>query len=344
VLLAAVGGAFAFQIPEESTLDRRGIPDPSLVLSHAPVDVDTLAKASGARVGWDRFRAEKAGAWRVVLDGPAGVPLLVEGSGIPWSVRPSLETLPALEHSLRTFAAGHRDLLGADDAELVLDAEATVPLGPDTFQVVFERAVRGVPVRGDRYVFLFGHENLVAFGASRWTPVDAGTVPTLDADAALEVLAAYGGAATRAEVELLVPPHLELVPRAGAGRSSALVWSLVLSFPGERGTWVGLVDAHDGEVRAFFDDTRYARVKGGIQPESGDGYCPSGCQQPNYPMPYARVTVNGSPVIANNMGLFTRHPPGLTATTEPTIPTVRISDSSRGHQRERHRDAKHRPR
>src|SRR6185503_3727784 len=114
-------------------------------------------------------------------------------------------------------------------------------------------------------------------------------------------LAAYAGATTLADVVPLAEPKLEVVPRAGAGKSSALVWTLVVSFAGERGTWVGLVDAHDGEVRGFFDDDRYAQVKGGIYPESGNGQCPGGCQQPNYPMPFAQVHVNGSFVNANTM-------------------------------------------
>ena len=326
--LSALGGVFAFQIPEESRLDRRAIPDPSLVLPQTAVDVQSLAKGSGARAAWDRFLAEKAGPWRVMLDGPAGAPLLVEGPPIPWSVHASLESLPALERSLRAFAASHRDLLLADDAELVLDPDATGPMGgPDGFQVVFSRAVRGVPVRGDRYVFLLGRDNLVTFGASRWTRVDAGTVPTLDAGQALEALAAYAGAASLAEVQSIAEPRLELVPRAGAGKSSALVWTLVLSFAGERGTWVGLVDAHDGQVRGFFDDVRYAQVKGGIHPESGDGACPSGCQQPNFPMPFARVTLDGAVINTNTMGLFTCQPAGATATTELLSATVRISDA-----------------
>jgi hypothetical protein len=329
-LLAACGAAFAFQIPEESRLDRLAIPDPSLVTPHASLGLADVAEGSGMRVAWDRFRTDKAGGWRVVLDGRSGAPLLVEGSGMRWPVRASAEALPALESSLRAFLVENRDLLQADDAELVLDPEATAPLGPDTFQVVFSRAVGGVPVRGDRYVFVLGYGNLVAFGASRWTRIDANTLPTLSADLAADALAAYAG--TRGEVELLAAPHLELIPLPaqgglGAGYTSALVWQVVLSFPGERGTWLGLVDAHDGTVRAFFDDVRYAQVRGGVHPESGDGQCPSGCEQPNYPMPFARVTVDESLVLANDMGQFSCQPFGTTATTDLTSPTVRIADS-----------------
>jgi hypothetical protein len=89
-----------------------------------------------------------------------------------------------------------------------------------------------------------------------------------------------------------------------------------------------MVDAHNGTMRAFFDDARYAQVKGGVHPESPDGVCPSGCEQPNWPMPFAQVSIGGAPVVtANSYGFFSCTPLGSNAVTQLKSPTISISDA-----------------
>src|SRR5262249_42036323 len=91
---------------------------------------------------------------------------------------------------------------------------------------------------------------------------------------------------------------------------------------GEPGTWVGFVDARDGSIHAFFDDSRYARVKGGVYPVSNDQSCPSGCEQPGYPMPYADIFESSQ--TASSLGKF-----DCTSGTPTALagPYVRVQDT-----------------
>jgi hypothetical protein len=69
-------------------------------------------------------------------------------------------------------------------------------------------------------------------------------------------------------------------------------------------------------------------VKGGVLPLSNDGQCPSGCEQPNYPMPYADITINGGAApAANGAGIFSCVPIGGTAVTTLNGPYVKVVDA-----------------
>jgi len=65
---------------------------------------------------------------------------------------------------LRPFIADHRALLLADDAELVLDRDASGLLSPEVWQIAFNRVVAGRAGAGERYLFTIGHGNLISFG------------------------------------------------------------------------------------------------------------------------------------------------------------------------------------
>src|SRR5262245_57469095 len=125
---------------EPSRFDPLVIGDPSLGLNAASQSVDALPAGDPVRAGWDRFRADYGSRWSVVLDRRSGVPLLVEGQGVPWfagtgNALPATEqpTLESLERSLRRFLSRHRPLLLADDAELVLNRAASGPLTAETW-------------------------------------------------------------------------------------------------------------------------------------------------------------------------------------------------------------------
>jgi subtilisin-like proprotein convertase family protein len=348
VSLVAASSGLAFQMRQEkSRFDALVIENPAASLDVATLPVESLPAAHPLRAGWDAFRAAYGTGLRVVLDRRSGTPLVVEGQGIPWIAGsgnelsdPAPPTLVSLEASLRRFVAANRSLLLAADADLVLDADASGRLTPDLWQVVFDRVVSGVPVAGERYVFTIGHGNLISFGAPRWSRIDIDPVPSLAPAEALRLLYRYLGLAGTEEIRVVEPGTLWLIalraPDAGAvpydgppgaGHASALAWRITLRVDGEPGLWVGLVDAHTGGVLAFYDDARYAQVKGGVYPETDDGICPSGCEQPNYPMPSVNVTVGGSPATTNAMGLFDCLPGGATATTALSGPYVRVSDT-----------------
>jgi subtilisin-like proprotein convertase family protein len=344
LLLLSARAAIALQAPERGgRFDALVVEDPRSSPDVASMSEAALPASDRARIGWEQFRAAHGQEWRVHLDRRSGAPLLVEGSGIPWAVS-ERASVQAIATSLRTFIAGNRGVFLADDDELVLDADASGLLTPDVSQVVFKRVVAGVPVAGERYVFTIGRGRLVSFGTPRWSRIDTSPVPDLDAVKAQERLSTYMGLTAGDTVEVVFPPTLELIalraagPPTGAGHgpfagklgdgySSALVWRVALRVAGEPGTWLALVDAHTGAIRSFTDDNQYARVKGGVYPVSGDHLCPDGCEQPNYPMPFADVTIGGNAATASSMGKFSCTPGGSSATTTLAGPYVKVVDT-----------------
>jgi hypothetical protein len=332
--------AFAVQMREPGgRFEHLAIADPSHGLDVATTPLASLPAGDGIRAGWEGFLAAQGRDWSVWLDRRSGAPLLVQGKGIPWPlVHPA--DAAALETSVRQFIGANRALLLADGGELVFDHDASGELADDVWQVVFDRAVAGVPVDGERYTFTIGHGHLVSFGTPRWSKIDVPVAPDVDAAGATSRLAAYMklGPAEGVEAEpsrLTIIP-LRSAPRApgggkyagpvGAGYSSALVWRVVLRVAGDPGTWVGLVDAHDGSIRSLVDDTKYARVKGGVYPNSDDQNCPAGCEQPAVSMPFANIVINGSGQTANTLGIFSCSPSGAAAVTTLAGQYVRVND------------------
>ncbi len=342
---AAGGSAHGFRPRDQkSHLDDLLVPDASTAIPALTAPLESLPEDHPFRVAWNAFRAAHGGGWGIWLDARSGAPTLVQGQGIPWIAGignrlsdPSHISLDVLEPPLRRFIAANRTLLLANDAELVLNAAASGKLTDQVWQVVFDRVVAGVPVLGDRYLFLIGQGNLVLFGASRWSRIDTSAVPSIDEHHALALLYAYMGVDDRARAEVIEGGSLRFVPTAsappaeeiiGGGYGEArLVWRFAVRVSGEPGTWVAHVNARTGEIRAFYDDDRYARVKGGIDPISDDQRCPEGCEQPGFPMPYADVTIGAAQTTAGGTGLFECTPAGSTATTTLAGPYVRILDA-----------------
>ena len=339
LLAVSCSTAFALQVPDKGgRFDAVSVTDATFATDVSTMPADALPSA--ARGGWDSFRAAHGAEWSISIDRRSGAPLLVEGQGIAWTVEAGA-TIDAIAATLRTFIAANRSLLMADDAELVLDREASGLLQDDVWQVSFNRRVLGVPVFGERYLFTIGHGRLMSFGAPRWSRIDVNPVATLNEAAARGQLSAYMGLSKYDAVSDFERPQLQIVPlRAGpsapnggyydgaigAGYGSALVWRFALRVAGDRGTWVGLVDAHSGAVRALVDNNKYVRVKGGIYPISDDQICPDGCEQPNFPMPFANVTVNAASTFTTSMGSFNCAPTGATATTTLNGQYVRVFD------------------
>jgi hypothetical protein len=311
--------------------------DPAAALDAATMPAESLPSA--ARTGWDGFRAAHGAAWAIWIDRRSGAPLLVEGQGIPWPIKAGA-TIDSIAATLRTFMAAKRSLLMADDSELVLDRDASGLLQPDVWQIVFGRVVSGVPVAGERYQFTIGHGRLISFGSPRWSRIDVGAIPEFDEVAARARLTAYMGLTQDDAAEDVMRPRLQFIPllagpsktpgsgyysgAIGSGYSSALVWRFSLHVEKDPGNWVALVDAHTGAIRSFVDSAKYARLKGGIFPRANSQTCPDGCEQPNYPMPFATVSINASNPTTSAMGIFNCSPAGATATTTLSGPYVKI--------------------
>ena len=348
VLLACVSLAFGLKLREDAgRFDAIAIPDPSLAVSPATVAADALQTAGFARGGWKSFRALNGEGWDVFIDGRSGAPLLVQGEGIPFipgsgntMQSAGAATLESLAESLRGFIAGNAALLITDDRELALNTEGSGQTTPDLWKVVFDRVVEGVPVAGDRYVFFVGHGNLIAFGATRWSPITTDPVPSLTAADGRAVLSTYMGLTDRDITELRDRGTLTFLPMAapgtgvdsftgavGTGYRTALAWRIAIKVQGEPGVWVGLVDAHSGAVLALYDETRYAQVKGAVFPISDDGACPDGCEQAGFAMPFADIKIGASSSTSGSMGSFACTPGGSTAATTLAGQYVKVVDT-----------------
>jgi subtilisin-like proprotein convertase family protein len=340
--VAASGTAGALQYePRSGRFDPLVVVDPALALDVATTPIESLAASESLRAAWDGFRAEHGASWKVYLDRRSGAPLLAEGSDFPWPVSASA-TVDSIADSVRAFLAKHESLCLADDKELVFVAEASGALSDDVWQIVFARAIAGVPVEGERYIFTIGHGNLMSFGASRWSRIDADPVPRIDARDALGALTSFMGLNAAAGVTTVDAGTLELIalradppgaaagPYAGAvgsGYGSALVWRVALRVDGDPGTWEGLVDAATGAIRSFRDVNDYATAKGGVYPISNDGAPPDGIEQPDTPMPFVSVDLGAGGQPANSSGVFTCAPAGATATTMLDGPYIRTVDN-----------------
>jgi hypothetical protein len=315
--------------------------DPVSRMGQLGDDPETTPGFEAERDRWRGFTADTGGRWSVRLDRRSGVPLLVRGSGILWFTDGEPVTVEALEQKARAFLQQNGLLLKVRESELVLLDEGSGAWDGDHQIVQFDRVVGGIPVENQRFRLMVSHGNLVAFGADRWGPTPAVPAAELigDAAAARERLYEYMGLDESDVVEHLIEPRLHWIATpvpgetsrrfaglVGRGVDHVLVWQFVVRVNDGVETWVGKVDAVDGDLHAFYDDTRYAQAKGGVFPVSNDGQCTDGCEQPNYPMPYLDLDIGGNPVTANDAGVFECTPAGNGATTQLSGPYVRVSD------------------
>ncbi|RMG47334.1 MAG: hypothetical protein D6718_03835 [Acidobacteria bacterium] len=271
----------------------------------------------------------------------------MEGRGIPWVAgrgndldRPaSLETL---ERLAREFVERHEVLLGRWGKQLVLDRDASGPAGEGRWRVVFRQMAGGVPVDGARFVFEVVEGNLVSFGTSRWAPLTIDPTPRLDEAAARAALARYldldpddpvlSGAEASLHIVPIDPRRASALPwngPRGKGYGHVLVWRLRFRVPGEPATWVGEIDAHTGEPFAFWDDTHYDAIRGGVFPITNDGDCANdGCETAGFPMPFADYSVDGTAAgYSGDHGQYTCTELGAPVETTLNGQYVRVHDN-----------------
>jgi hypothetical protein len=340
MLVLSATSAFALRNPDAGRFSPILIQDPASsvgIVAESPESVPGFESEARA---WQEFRSAHGGAWDVRIDRRSGAPLLVQGQGIRW-FDPTSETpgLDALAARAVAFVREHAGLFKVDPAELVLNRAASAAIDRDRQLLVFDRAIDGRAVEGNRFILWIVRGNLVSFGATRWGAVGNVPAPVYSADTAREVLWSYMNLTSRDRVTETESGSPVLVPtqagssgsgpylgRPGEGVAHRLAWRFTLRVEGERGTWVGKVDAATGEVISFEDDNRYGQAKGGVYPVSDDGICPDGCEQTGYPMPYADVSIDGTPQTANDMGIFSCSPAGGTATATLAGPYVRVAD------------------
>lgn len=289
-------------------------------------DLSQLPSDDSVRLAWDRFVAARGGDWNVQVDARSGLPAIAAGRGIAWfagagndltaGTAPDIDRLAARAEA---FLLDHPDILGAWNGQIVLDREASGPRGPNVWHVRFAQVIDGVPVEQARYEFHVSHGNLVAFGADRWAPVAIDASPRLTAPEARAKLDAYVRPQPSDGIVDLADPELTLIaldPAAdsgeawngvrGEGYAHRLIWRFRFTDFAEIATWTGEVDAHTGDIVAFYDDTRHDTILGHVNPISDDGDCPTGgCPEPAYPMPFVDYSVDGGAVqYTGQFGLY----------------------------------------
>lgn len=328
-LLCAAASAAVVPPPSER-FGHLIVHDPSALLGTVAVSPEAIPAFEEGRAAWNAFRAEHGSAWRIFLDRRSGVPLLVDGPGIAWIPPGTAFDASRLEGMARRFVLANAAALAIRETELVFNPRGSGAADADHLLLVFDRAFAGVPVEGESLTFFVTRGRLSSFGANRWGPIDAVPEPVWTADSAFEALRAYMGLRPEESVEIVeVGTKILLpVPPAGFGIDHRLAWRFGLRVPGEAGTWVGKVDALTGRILAFFDDDRYAAVKGGIYPLSNDQVCSqSGCELDGFPMPYVDVSLGKKRIATGDMGVFICGRGPKNATANFSGPYVTVQDT-----------------
>jgi len=345
-LLFVASGAALATAPEPvvSSLAERVVHPHGEAIGVAPRDVTTFAADDVFRAGWSRFRTAHRGNWTAYFDERSGMPALVRGPGIRWFEADSTLTADpsALEAVVRRFLAEQRDWIGDWSDGIEIDRQASRRLRPGHEQIVLRQVADGVRVDNARFDFHIIGGKLVMFGATYWAPVGRSGLPTLSLDEAQERLQVHVGAdfatlraAVNPELVLLAvdatPSSLE--PSAwegprGRGIDHVLVWRFRLLEPVGAPLWVGEVDAHDGSIHAFYDDTEWATTEGGVFPFSNDGDCADGgCEIARLPMPYSNAIEDSQATVATDgSGQLECVDSGAGYTAELSGPYVHIND------------------
>ena len=341
VCLAALPAtAYVEPTKEPSRFDRLAIFDPGSTVGVVAETPEEIAGFEAERSGWQAFRSLHGSDWEVRIDRRSGSPVLVTGPGIPWYDPATVPTVAELEAKARAFLASNAVLFHVDGSQLALDPDGSAAPSPDHFVLLFNRVVDGVPVEGARLRFFLNHGRMVAFGADRWSPMIHAPRALVSVETARQLLHVYMGIVAGDVVtepvdvtQVLVPAAAtgtEYAPfrgRPGQGTTAHLTWRFTVEVEGERGRWVGKVDAVTGQVLALYDDIKYAQAKGGVFPISQDGSQFDSQEQVGFPMPYVTVTVNGVPQTAGDMGDFDCAIAGATATTSLSGPYLRVNDA-----------------
>jgi hypothetical protein len=274
--------ALALVPRHDEDLDRRVVPP----VLFDQIAADEVAAGPAAAAAAD-FRRRRGGEWRLIFDRRTGRVSLAEGSGIPFlpgsgnglkaadlGLPGPPGGLPDVEALGRAFIAREASLLGPPEGDLILNAERSAFLeNGDIVFLDYDWIVEGVPVEGGRVFLRVNHGNIVQFGSARVGAGVPAARPILDAEQAIDRLFGYAGGRKAGDVVVDPPRLLFLVRPRGQpdgpwaeGVTYRLAWRAASRRAGEHMTWTGDVDARTGEILAFADANRYARVVGGVHP------------------------------------------------------------------------------
>lgn len=297
-----------------------------------PRPLDDLAPSDALRGAWEGFRTRYGGSWSIYVDERTAEPALVSGTGIRWlpAATAKTATLDDLDGRARSFLHDNAKLIGTGSGTLELDRAASGKLRDGHWQLVYRQNVDGVRVENARLDLHVVRGRMTMMGTSLWGRPRIRGVPDFDAGPARDFLEAY----LATDAALLRPvgaPELTMiaVDSGGTTLGHVLVWRFLYDEADAPRRWAGEVDAHDGSVRAFYEVTQYASVRGGVVPIGPDGDClHGGCETAGFPMPFADATEEGRPVgYGDDFGNLACVDPGATFTTTLSGPYVAIDDT-----------------
>jgi hypothetical protein len=313
---SAAAPALAFAPRSQEDLDEKVIPAPYLLpIPEAAED----GQPGPAAVAAAAFRRRHGGAWKLTFDRRTGRLSMLEGEGIPLfpgrgngltpaqaGLARAAEKLEDIEPLGRAWLHAEGDLLEPRQGELRLNPERSAWLEDGALvDLDYDWFVDDIPVEEAGVFLRLRHGNVIQAGTQR---IGAGlpkSGPALDADAALARL--FEHALGRRDDDVVVEePHLLYVARPageadvpwGGGVRWHLVWRAAFRRAGNSATWSGDVDARTGEILAFEDRNRYARVTGGVHPRT--------VTDPEQERPFAqlRVVTSAGGVSTGDAGTF----------------------------------------
>ncbi|MGY6588297.1 MAG: choice-of-anchor D domain-containing protein [Wenzhouxiangella sp.] len=370
--------ALAFQPPEQRPLNAFEFRHDSLWWNSVVQSLDELPAEWAQTRTADLFelnvRQEHAyldartGRWgTLILTRP-----MIPGTGINNDLQWSDFNLPTpRDHQQLMDAASSAFLrfLRAHEAQLGFAAEemASPRLqvnGNERIQIYIGRRIDGIPVDDSYITANINSGNLILMGQRNWGDITLETRPSVNAVAARDVLDAHldGIRATT----FRQPPQLRIIPVSdqpdyrqisgiGQGLDYRLVWVLAPVFRGDIGVWEAMVDAHSGELLAFYDTNQYQEADlgtalagqsttnpapplpvqsrglvGSIFPVSNDGQAPDGQLLPEYPLPFARVSLDGEVIGFTSTGGNAPTSSGGTLSTSLTGQYINMNSSCGG--------------
>jgi hypothetical protein len=280
VALATVLPAAGLGPNGSQSLDHRLI-IPTPVLDET-VDLD---QSEAIRAPFERFSAEAGGTWWGHVERRSGRATLLSGSGL--ALAPVGSSLPQLESLARQLIARHSDLLAPGLGQLTLSAQRSLTLEDGRLVYLdFDWELLGRRVEGARVFLRVNHGRVIQLGTSLLGGTADRPEPTISEDAAWERLFAYVGGRSEIDHWSGEPQLLYIPVRAQQQLQYRLVWELSFRRAGEPATWTMRLDAHSGEVLAFFDSNHYGQVTGGVFPRT--------VTDPETVVPFPLVAVTGA--------------------------------------------------
>ncbi|MFP4459177.1 MAG: T9SS type A sorting domain-containing protein [Candidatus Zixiibacteriota bacterium] len=270
-------------------------PLPNIYNENYPVSVS--GKSLNSEI-WQEFFQNDGDNWIIMIDPINGVPRRIMGKSLmPESVN-SVD-INDIENFSRAFIDDYRELLNAEDTELVLESKRNA-IG--RYFVHFDQYHEGIPVYNSRISLTIRPETGVySFGSSCKSIPKIDSDPSFDAQYAKDLIISDMGNILQNgkfyDYGLVIFP--QIIEKSYNYRLT--YWIEVQNQSGLPGSWEYIIDAHNGEILQRLSTLRTfgGTITGDIKPQFHD--------DTNVEMPFsdARVFIDGAEQITDALGQWT---------------------------------------